>query len=819
MTRCEIGECRAIILTTGIDTFVSPSSYALFQGSTSAATAALNTFQAFDTITASGQGNILNLTAVDYANNDNLAAAQVSGVQTVNIRAIDATATDNLNVNASNFVGSTAINADRSSSAMTVSNLATGASVGMIGNDSVTNGAVTFGYKTASAAATLNVSGGTLGGNVAISSTPTSVTINSNGVPANIIGTLNVGGSATGLTVNAATGLTAGAITGAALKTITVTGAAATAATPVSPAANDITSAVQFGTLPAAVTTINASGMTAGGVGVTLVPTVTSFLGGAGTDTVTTAALTSTTASIIDAGAGVDVLRVGAVTNIDTSTEAQQYAGFEVLDAMATSTAIDMSLFTKSSIVSTRVGGNAVFTNMTAAQAGDVTVYATSSANYGVKGATTVGQIDTINLNVTDGLTAKNTITLGDITAAGVEIININAVDNVTVSALAQLATLTNMTVTGGGNVSLTTGANAAVLNATVNASALTGTLTVNASDATGNGLLVTGSATAVNTLTGSAQADKLVGGAANDVLKGLTGNDVIQGGGGNEAISGNRGADTMTGGTGTDTFTIRPGDSYTYATAGTAMKSTVTIDGIDQTAGAGTATVTTTVNGITVSGTATIGATASDTEIAIATALKTAIDANAELASYVSTAVTGTTTGILTITALGSAPVSVGTTTVGAFTTPLTTAPTATPAVAATSSTASSGVLSVDTITDLDLGGSGAGTGVDTINVSGVTTTALTVVASSAMTGADLSAAVNALFAVGGALNSTTNTVGLFTYGSDTYLIGNVGASGTAFGSATAITNAPTLETASDFIIKVTGVAGTLDASDFTFV
>jgi hypothetical protein len=251
-------------------------------------------------------------------------------------------------------------------------------------------------------------------------------------------------------------------------------------------------------------------------------------------------------------------------------------------------------------------------------------------------------------------------------------------------------------------------------------------------------------------------------------------------------------------------------------------MASTVVIDGADITAGAGTITSTIIINGITITSAATaLGADATLTERAIADSLATAINANVELAGYVSAAGTTVgTTGVLTVTSTGSTPIKVGNATVGAATTTaLTAAPTGTLAVAATNSGVASGVLTTDTITDLNLGGVDTATAVDIFNISGVTATALTVAATSAITGADLSAAVIALFNTGGALNGTTNTVGLFTFGTDTYLIGNVGASASSFGSGTAITSVTTLENASDFIVKVTGFTGTLDASDFTFV
>jgi len=814
------GSGQTFTLTTNIDTYIATSPYSTFNGATSEAAAGSNTYQAIDTLRGTGAGNVLNITSLDYTNNANLAVATVSGIQTLNLRAIDATATDVMNVNAANFSGLTAFNTNRSSSAVTLTNLATGATAGMIGDGSTTNGAFTFGYSTASDPATLNISGGTTAGNVAISSTPAAVTFNSTG-SANTIGTINLGGSATTFTVNATTGLTAGNITAASLTTLTVSGAAATPATPGTPAANDIVSAVQFGTLPAAVTTINAAGMTAGGVAVTLVPTITSFAGGAGTDTVTTAALTSTTAGIINAGAGTgDVLRVGAVADIDTAGEANLYSGFEILDAMATNTAIDPTLFSRSTFTGLRVGGAAVFTNLDATQAANVVVYANSNANYGLTNATNPGTIDTLSLEVNDGLTANNTITLANITAAGVENININAVDNVTIGSLTNATSLNRLVFTGGRTLNVTTGALAAILNSSINASASTGTFTLDARATTANGFGVTGSATRDNTVILTNQVDAFTGGSGNDIARGLGGDDILSVGSGNDTVIGGLGADSITLAGGSNRIVLRPGDSYAYATGGTNLAQTVTIDGGTQGAGAGTATVSIVVNGITVSGTATIGADINATELAIATALATAINANEELPRYLTAAAAAAGgAGVLTITSTASAPVRIGTVTIGAFTTALGTAPTATLAVA-TNSTVSSGALTTDSVTGFNFGGSTAATAVDVFNLTGVTASALTVVSGGAMSGASLSVAANALLATGGALNGTTNSVGIFTYGSDSYLVGNIGASGNVgFGTASSvISDATSLENASDFIVKITGYTGTLDASDFVF-
>lgn len=129
-----------------------------------------------------------------------------------------------------------------------------------------------------------------------------------------------------------------------------------------------------------------------------------------------------------------------------------------------------------------------------------------------------------------------------------------------------------------------------------------------------------------------------------------------------------------------------------------------------------------------------------------------------------------------------------------------------------------------ITAISDLNLGGATAGLAVDTIRVNeagGAAGTLGAVVAgnivvvnggaATALTGADLGVAVNTLVN-GGTLDGAGAgfaRAGLFTWSGDTYLIAAEGT--TAANNFGAVAGA-------DIIIKVTGVTGTLDASDFVF-
>lgn len=522
----------AVTGTAGNDTILGAVDYA---GAQAPGTA--STLTVADVIAGGAGTDSMNVTFSNAAGGAvAMPAASISGVEIFNLRNVSG---QQLNVDATNLGGAEQVWADRSTSKVAVTNLATGATAGMKGDGAVTNVDFDFGYATASADASLAVAGGTKAGNVAITTAPVNVSISSSGA-ANTIGTVALGGSATKLTIDATTNLTTGAISGftGTAATINVSGAAAS---------------VNIGAIEnLTVKTVDASGLTSGGLTATLSTNVAlAVTGGGGNDIITTGAILTT--GSVNAGAGTDRLVIGATNHVDTAALAQKYSNFEVLQA-GTGVTVDASLFTTSAISAIRVTGDATFNNLNATQAGAVTVTANSSATYGVKDALTVGQLDTLSLTVDDGLAVKNTITLGNITAAGVETINIAGVENVTVSSLTGATALTNMNLTGAGNFNITTGALAINVNTVVDASAATGTFTFTAAAATTNGLSIKGSATKVNTITGSAQNDVITGGSANDTITGGDGDDTINisAGGSNTLIFAadlaNNGTDTITG-------------------------------------------------------------------------------------------------------------------------------------------------------------------------------------------------------------------------------------------------------------------------------
>lgn len=533
-------------LTTGIDSITGTANNdtinasAVYDAAEAVTTA--STLGVSDTIAAGTGTDTLNLTisgAQDAA--VVLPAASYTGLEVMNVRN---TVAQTASLDASTVAGLTNFNADRSIGAVTVTNLAAGGSVGMIGDTAVTNGAVNGGYVATATSAIVNVSGGTKAGAITITGAGlTSATVNSGGA-ANTVGAVDLAASKT-ITVNASTNFTTtGIATTAAGSTLTVVGAA---------------TSVSVGALDADVTTVSAAGLTSGGLTATLsADTTTKVTGGAGNDVITTGAVLTT--GTVDAGAGTaDRLVIAGSTHVATATLAGKYTNFEVVQVQD-GVSQDVSLI--SGITAVRINdgaGATAVTNLTAAQAAAITVVAgdaTGAITIGVKDATVVNQLDTVKIDANDGAATVGTIALGTPVLAGVETLEVTATDNVTIAALTSASALSSIVFKGAGTVGLTTGA-ISTANAHIDSSAATGVQTIDASGWATNGVKITGGS-AADSLTGSGQADVIIGGAGNDT------------------ITGGAGADTLTGGDGVDTFvmltaTIASGnDTITDFTAGT---------------------------------------------------------------------------------------------------------------------------------------------------------------------------------------------------------------------------------------------------------
>ena len=527
---------------TGIDTF---------NGIASDTSASTDTFNTTDSLDGGAGADILNITLTGTTAATTLAPAQVSNIETINVRALQTTAATVTTVAASNYTGVTAFNADRASSALTFSSLSQGTEIGMVGNLVTTNGNLIAGYAAAATSHTLNLTGGTTAGNVSITGTGLlSTTINSSGgsTTGNVIGTLGLPATVTSATVNAATPLTTGAVTAAALTSLTVTGEGA----------------VALGTtIPATVTTLNGSAMT-GALTATLANVATQTVTlGSGNDVITTGGVLTT--GSVAAGDGTDTLVSGTMANINTATLGAKYTGFETLRLThATANTLNLAA-TLSGITAIELAGDATLTGLTATQAANIKIR--SNAVDGTADAmsfslaTSSGTADVLTIVAGQGTTTTSATDIAALVANGFETINIQALAGPTSTAgaggaLDRTTTVSSITSDVATAINLTGTsfniANAATTKATtIDASALTGSgLTVPL------GLTLAGTLIAGSTVTGSDYLDAFTIGAEGSTYTGGAGNDTFTTTVAILAADGTTDG-TIVGGDGTDTLIV----------------------------------------------------------------------------------------------------------------------------------------------------------------------------------------------------------------------------------------------------------------------
>lgn len=686
---------QTFTLTTGADNVVGTVGNDTINGYIDSTANAPQTLTAADVIAGGAGTDTLNVTVSGTA--AALPAANITGVETINVRAAVALNSSDL----STIPGLTAFNSDRSVAAITTTNLGKGGQYGVIGDGAAQSTAtLAFGYAAAADVSTLNISGGVKGTTAtngpAITITGTGVTssvINVTGSAANVTGAITNAATSTSTTINASANLT-GTLSTTGDTKLTVTGTGVV----------DLSGAALANNL----VTVDASAMTAGGLKVAAgTSTAFKFTGGAGNDQVTTGAVLAT--GLVDAGAGTaDRLVVGTSAHID-ATAGKLYKNFEQLqvNATAASTTVDIdNLATTNTIDTVRINQNGAFSatvnNLSAAAAGNVTIVNAAPATagtdiitIGVKGATTAGQIDTVKAALTTTTTAgaAQALNLTGLTLTGVEKLELTG--NGTAAATTGAVTFTTTNATSLDSIKF---ANAANGNSITIAAGQATNLVVDASASTGG---VTVDATANNATTGV----NIKGGSSFDGLYGAAGlSDIISGGAGNDVLVG--------GGLGTSTITLGTASAIGSATAGFATL------------------------------------TAGDT-------------------------LTGGDGRDMFVLGTNSA------------------------------------LTTMSSITDLNLGGATAALGVDGITLDLATAGAATIVVLTDTQKANIAAATSlaAAFDAAAAVDTTVNAVVQFTYGTDSYLFVNGVAGGTTYSAG------------NDVAIKITGVVGTLDASDITIV
>ncbi len=547
---------QTFALTTGADIISGTSGNDTINGYNNTATGSTNsTFTGADQINGGGGTDTLSFT-VDGTGSGAMPGANISGVEKFLIR--DVSTGGSSSYNFGSVTGEEEVWSDRSTAAVAFSTVADGATVGLKGDGTTVLGNVNFEYATGTTAVKIAVDGGvgatgtapnvTVGSvDAGTTSAATSATITSTGA-ANTLGTVDLtetANSITSLTVTANADLTA---------TLVGSDYANTAALTVSGSASKVNlgSAANF-------KTIDASGLTAGGLTIALGTNTTSFKGGKGNDTVTTAAVAATAAGSINAGDGTgDRLINTTATNLDTAAEGALYTGFEILRNGAAATQ-DASLVAGIVALETSASG-AGFNKMTATQAAAVTnLVDNSSATFALADAT--GTSDALVVELKNS-TATASADLTGVTVTGFETMTVKSSSgsssDINTLSFTAAGDLTTLNLTGAKPISVNT-ANITKA-ATINASALTFAPTSGNYALTLDGNLVKGSS-----VTGSDAADRITTTAA---ISGTSGDFVVyNAGAGDDAISatvaainntsGSNGSLKIDGGAGTDTLTF----------------------------------------------------------------------------------------------------------------------------------------------------------------------------------------------------------------------------------------------------------------------
>ena len=342
----------------------------------------------------------------------------------------------------------------------------------------------------------------------------------------------------TSLTVDAATNFEA---------TLTATDFAATAALTVKGAA----SSVNLGTV-GNFKTIDASGMTAGGLTIALGTNTTSFKGGKGNDTVTAAAVAATAAGAIDAGAGTGDRLINTVAaQIDTAAEGAVYTNFEIFRNSAP-VIQDASLVAGITSVETGISG-AGFNKLTAGQAAAVTnLVNNNGATFAL--ATATGTADVLSVTLANA-TAAASADLTNVTVTGFETLNVVSSSGTKGGGS---STGNDLTFAAGGAGDLTAINVSGAYDLTIDVNNITKAVNITSTQTDTAALYVSGNFANGSSVTGSGGADVFTLGTGFGTYNGGAGNDTFNA----TAAQLNTGADynVINGGEGTDTLNITGG-------------------------------------------------------------------------------------------------------------------------------------------------------------------------------------------------------------------------------------------------------------------
>lgn len=554
-------------LTTSVDNVAGTSGNDTFSGTQETTGSTFNTGDVLNGGAGTDSLSLIN-TAGAAAN-----TATVSGIENVTYRSTAAGGTLDMD----NFSGVTTLTLDRTVGANDVSNVALTTGVTFANSNATMDTTVTYKATAVTGtadSATVTLNGVAAGADIELAGDVETITINTTGA-ASSLADLVLDAQTTTLNIAADEALTvATTFTAAGVTSLSASGDSLVTITPA---------------LNAATTTVSSASQTAGGLAVTLgaaatvtvtggagndsfnidaVTGVASITAGAGNDTITAATNLAST-DVINGGDGTDTLTT-AVDLVDAAAVATAWTNLTSVETLNLTTITDeantINVANLSSAMN-RVNISAITGTTDNTQTIN---FAAGAATVGlnIAAAITAGDtlaVDAAGSGTSDALTITNMLTTGNMgtTTSGITVtdyetvaINTGSYTTASVQDLGAInAGTAAVSVSGSNGLTIAAG----FVGGSLDASGLTGGGAV--------ALIMSGAATTVSSITGSAGNDTIVGDASGN-LSGAAGNDNITGGTGNDTVSGGAGNDTIAGGTGSNTITGDDGaDSITAST------------------------------------------------------------------------------------------------------------------------------------------------------------------------------------------------------------------------------------------------------------
>ena len=509
-------------LTTGIDTLVAGAGNDTFTATLDSSNFALGQLNKGDSIDGGAGTDTLSLT-VTGASVGSLPAVTLSNIEKLLIQDLNKAGSVST-YNLAGITGLTSVVSNVSTSAMSLSNVNTGATVGILGNGTTTVSNLSFSMVNASDAVNVLFDGGVKGSPTVVNSNGTAsmATITSNGA-ANSVGTISLtlgGDTLNTLTLNATTDLTSALSSTdyAASGTLTVTGAGK----------------VNLGsTLGFDGAIINASANT-GGLTIALSNNIKSFSGGSGADRLLGTTTVANTSSI-DGGTGIDTVSATLIN----AGNAAVFENFELIDLGGTANSgspLNVALMSDSTIsgvvISGGSTGNYLLSNLIESTSGfNVNVTGSSPGSFVTLGFTSgsVGGSSDV-LNYTFNNLAGTATDAGSVTSLGIETITISSGGLTTGNALRIVDNAAkSIVITGDKALNLTLAAQSGKGGALteLDGSAATGSLTITTAATTSFGQ----SALAIKTGSGNdtiTVATSALGGSFGSTVTTGTGTDKV---------------------------------------------------------------------------------------------------------------------------------------------------------------------------------------------------------------------------------------------------------------------------------------------------